>query len=987
MTVRRMAAGGLIHRSKTLRFTFDGKSYSGHPGDTLASALLANDVMLVGRSFKYHRPRGIFSAGPEEPNALVTLRSGARAEPDTKATTVELYDGLEASSQNCWPSPKFDFRAVHQLAGPLLNAGFYYKTFMWPAALWEKFYEPAIRRSAGLGALSGLDDPDAYEKSHAFCDLLVIGGGPAGLAAALSAGRAGARVILAEEDFVLGGRLLGDIAQVDGAPAAAWAAQAEAELGALPNVRVLKRTAVFGAFDGEYGAIERVSDHLPVPPPFAPRQRLWKIVARQCVLAAGAQERPLVFPGNDRPGIMLASALRTYINRFGVMPGRQVAIFTTSDDGWRSARDLRAAGAAIAAVIDARADVSPELRKLAGSALQFLGAHVSDSTGYRRLRTIDITDRDGRKQTIAADTLGVSGGWTPSIGIATHLGSKGTWSDELSAFLCSDLPAGMQIAGAAAAQWTLADALHHGALAGAQAAAQIGRAPKAHKPTVASDEAAGGRPTWLFTGGRTKAFVDLQNDVTASDVALAAQEGFRSVEQLKRYTTLGMATDQGKTSNVNGLAILASEISKTIAETGATRARPPHVPVAIGAFAGIHTGKHFKPARLTASHAASSEAGATFVEAGPWMRAQWFNAPGEIDWLTSVSREVKAVRSGVGICDVSTLGKIALCGSDVSAFLDRVYINTFSTLPVGKVRYGVMLREDGFVMDDGTTARLAPDQWVMTTTTVNAGKVMQHLEYCHQVLWPDLDVQMVSVTEQWAQYAVAGPQSRALLQALLGDVIDISNDAFPYMTCAEFLAGRIPLRLFRVSFSGELAYEIAAPAGYGDALFKALLQAGKALGVVPYGTEALSVMRIEKGHVAGAELNGQTVARDLGLGRMMSTKKDYIGRTMAAREALVDPVRPALVGLRPVDRTQRLRSGALLFARDVTPAPGNHAGHVTSAAFSPTLNGWIGLGLLARGLERRGEIIRAWDPVRNGDDELEVVDPVFVDAEGARLRA
>jgi sarcosine oxidase subunit alpha len=448
-----------------------------------------------------------------------------------------------------------------------------------------------------------------------------------------------------------------------------------------------------------------------------------------------------------------------------------------------------------------------------------------------------------------------------------------------------------------------------------------------------------------------------------------------------------MATDQGKTSNVNGLAILASEIRKTIAETGATRARPPHVPVAIGAFAGLHSGKHFKPTRLTASHAASAALNATFVEAGQWMRAQWFNAPGESDWLQSVTREVKAVRSSVGICDVSTLGKIALCGSDVGTFLDRVYINTFSTLPIGKVRYGVMLREDGFVMDDGTTARLSADHYVMTTTTVNAGKVMQHLEYYHQVLWPELDVQMVSVTEQWAQYAVAGPKSRDLLQALLGDAFDVSNEAFPYLACAEFHVGTVPLRLFRVSFSGELAYEIAAPAGYGEALFNALMQAGNALGVTPYGTEALSVMRIEKGHVAGSELNGQTVARDLGLGRMMSVKKDYIGRTMAAREALIDPDRPTLVGLRPVDRSQRLRNGALLFARDVMPAPDTNAGFITSSAFSPSNNHWIGLGLLARGPERHGEIIRAWDPVRSGDYELEVVDPVFVDTEGARLRA
>ncbi|HEY8334252.1 MAG TPA: 2Fe-2S iron-sulfur cluster-binding protein, partial [Tardiphaga sp.] len=458
----RIGSGGRIDRGKTISFRFDGKTFGGHPGDTLTSALLANNVMLVGRSFKYHRPRGIFSAGPEEPNALVTLRSGARAEPNTKATTVELFDGLEAASQNCWPSPGFDLRAVHQLAGPLLNAGFYYKTFMWPASFWERFYEPAIRASAGLGALSGLDDPDTYEKSHAFCDLLVIGGGPAGLAAALAAGRAGARVILAEEDFVLGGRLLAENAAVDDMSAAAWAALAEAELNALPNVRILRRTAVFGAYDDEYGAIERVSDHVIEPAPFTPRQRLWKIVATECILAAGAQERPLVFPGNDRPGVMLASAVRTYLNRFGVSPGQRVAIFTTSDDGWRTAADLRKAGVTITGIVDARKEVLPAVRSLAGNAPQYLGAHVTDTSGYRRLNSISIIDSDGRAKTIEADTLAVSGGWTPSIGIATHLGGKGDWSETQSAFLCVAPPRAMQIVGAAAGQWTLGEALQHG---------------------------------------------------------------------------------------------------------------------------------------------------------------------------------------------------------------------------------------------------------------------------------------------------------------------------------------------------------------------------------------------------------------------------------------------------------------------------------------------------------------------------------------------
>ncbi|MGP9812404.1 sarcosine oxidase subunit alpha family protein [Rhodopseudomonas sp. NSM] len=978
--------GGLIDRSQPLRFSFDGKPMTGFAGDTLASALVANGTRLVGRSFKYHRPRGIFSAGPEESNALVELRSGARREPNTKATTVELYDGLEAHSQNRWPSLAFDWRAVHQFASPLIVAGFYYKTFMWPASFWEKLYEPLIRRSAGLGRLSGEPDPDTYEKATAFCDLLIVGGGPAGLAAALAAGRAGARVILVEEDFRLGGRLLSEICEIDGLPGASWAQMAEAELASLRNVRILRRSSVFGIYDDEVGVIERVADHLPVPPAFTPRQRLWKIVARESLLATGAIERPIVFGGNDRPGVMLASAVRSYVNRFAAAPGQRAVVFTTSDDGWRSAADLARAGVEVAAVVDPRREVAASVRALAGNASVHLGASVTDAIGGQALRAVEFVGADGKRRKLAADLLAVSGGWNPNIALATHLGGKGEWNPETSAFLATGAPKAMTIAGAAAGRFTLAQALEDGARWGLEAASRCGHAGAAQPNYRARDEAFAVTPLWQVAGVRGKAFVDLQNDVTADDIEISAREGFRSVEHLKRYTTLGMATDQGKTSNVNGLAIMAALTERGIAAAGTTRARPPQVPVAIGAFGGLSTGKHFKPTRLTATHDWSARQGASFVETGQWLRAQWFATPGETEWLQSVSREVSAVRSRVGICDVSTLGKIALCGADVGAFLDRVYINTFSTLAVGKVRYGLMLREDGFVMDDGTTARLAEDHYVMSTTTANAVKVMQHLEFCHQVLWPELDVQMVSVTEQWAQVAVAGPQARALLQKLFGPGVDLSDTAFPYMACGEFRLGEVRVRLFRISFSGERAYEIAVPAGYGDALMRALMAAGEGLGVVPYGTEALGVMRIEKGHAAGNELNGQTVARDLGMGRMMSTKKDFIGRVMAGRPALIDPARPTLVGLRPVDRNDRLRNGAHLFAPGVTPAPETDQGFVTSSAFSPSLGHWIALALLSRGPERIGERIRVFDPIRSHDFEAEIVSPVFVDPEGVRLR-
>jgi heterotetrameric sarcosine oxidase alpha subunit len=985
----RLPTGGLVDRNRTVSFRFDGRRYRGLAGDTLASALIANGVRLVGRSFKYHRPRGILTAGPEEPNALMELRTGARREPNSKATAVELYEGLEAESQNRWPSLRFDLMAANQLFSPLLVGGFYYKTFMWPAGLWEKFYEPLIRRAAGLGRASGLPDPDRYESATAYCDVLVIGAGPAGLAAALAAGRSGARVILCEDDFSLGGRLLSERYDVDGRPGHVWAEGVEAELASLPEVRIFRRTQVFGTYDsGTYGAVERVSDHLPVPPAHQPRQRLWRIVAKRCVNAMGAIERPLVFGGNDRPGVMMASAMRTYVNRFAAAPGRRVAVFTTTDDGWQTAADLGAAGISVEAIIDPRPEVGAQLLLKASraGARPLLGATVRDADGGHSLRNIEVR-RGADLIRIEVDALAVSGGWNPQVALTTHTGAKPRWSEKLSTFVPDKLPEGMRVAGAANGDFSLGACLRGGMGAGTQAAADLGFSAPAAPPPSASDEPREVKALWHVTESRNKAFVDLQNDVTAKDVEIAHAEGFRSVEHLKRYTTLGMATDQGKTSNVNGHAMMAALTGRGMAATGTTMSRPPHLPVAIGAFAGPHVGKHFKATRLTAGHDWALANGATMVEAGQWLRPQWFTKLGEADWLQSVTREVEAVRSAVGVCDVSTLGKIDIKGPDAGTFLDRVYINTFSTLPVGKARYGVMLREDGFVMDDGTSARFAPEHFVMSTTTANAAKIMQHLEFCHQVLWPDLDVAMVSVTEQWSQYAVAGPRSRELLQNLFGTSVDLSNEAVPYLACAEFPLGAMTARLFRISFSGELAYEIAVSARYGESLVRALMEAGRDFGVTPYGTEALSVLRIEKGHVAGNELNGQTTARDLGLGRMMSTKKDYIGRVLAGRRALIAPDRPSFVGFKPVDPSRRLRAGAHFLRVGAAATAENDEGYMTSVAYSPHVRSWIGLGLLVRGPERIGERVRAYDPVRNGDIEVEVVSPIFVDPEGARLNA
>ena len=974
--------GGQVDQSREISFRFNDTWMRGHPGDTLASALLANGQKLVGRSFKYHRPRGIFTAGSEEPNALVQLRTGAHQEPNTRATTVELFDDLRATSQNHRGSLEWDLTAVTDLMSPFLSAGFYYKTFMWPRAFWEKLYEPVIRASAGLGRLSMKEDPDQYDKGFLHCDLLVIGAGPSGLMAALTAGRSGARVILADEDFAPGGRLNAETLELGGMAGADWAAQVVAELADMPNVRVMPRTTVYGAYDhGIYGALERCTDHL-AESGGKPRQMLWRVYSKRAVLAAGATERPIAFGNNDRPGVMMAGAVRAYVNRFGVTPGHHVAVFTNNDDGWRTAKDLVGKGVEVVAVIDSRD--KPAVCDIPG-ARHVRGAAVMDTVGRKGIKSITLTDG----QVIPADSLAVSGGWNPNVHLTCHQRGRPEWRDDLQAFVPGGaLPPGMAVAGAANGQMTLAAALAEGQ---AQAKAQL----EGLSHTVANvelpqaeDEPREAAAFWHVKDSKKRAWVDQQNDVTVKDVKLANREGFRSVELLKRYTTLGMATDQGKTSNIAGLAILAEESGKTIPEVGTTIFRPPYTPVPIGALGGRSRGRDFRPYRLTPSHKWAEENGATFVEVGSWLRAQWFARDGEKGWRDSVDREVEMTRNSVGICDVTTLGKIDVQGKDAAEFLNKVYANGFAKLAVGKVRYGLMLREDGIAYDDGTTARLGENHFVMTTTTANAGVVFRRLEFARQCLWPNLDVHLISTTDGWAQFAVAGPNSRSLLQKVVDKEHDLSNEGFPFMACGEVtVCGGMPARLFRISFSGEMAYEIAVPARYGNSMMDVLMEAGQEFDAVPYGTEALGVMRIEKGHAAGNELTGQTTAHNLGMGRMVSQKKECIGNVLSQRPEMVRDDAVKLMGFKPVNPAEALIAGMHFINRNATANMDNDQGWMTSVAYSPSLGHSIGLGFVKSGDTRKGEIIRAVSPVHGKEVEVEIVSAHFIDPEGERLRA
>jgi sarcosine oxidase subunit alpha len=1003
----RVVGGSLIDRNAPLGFHFNGQSLRALRGDTLASALLANGIHLVARSWKYHRPRGVMAAGVEDPNAVVQLAQGAQSVPNARATEVELYEGLTASSVNCFPGPEHDWMALASLAAGLMPAGFYYKTFMWPGRWWPS-YERWIRRAAGLGSAPPLSDPDTYERLHAHCDVLVVGAGPAGLSAALAAARSGARVILADEGARFGGSLNATLVTVEHLSAHGWIAQTAAELARLPDVTMLTRSTVFGYHDHNLLTIaQRLTDHLPLEQRSGPRERLWKVHAREVVLATGAHERPLVFRNNDRPGVMLASAVSAYLHAYGVCCGRRAVVFTNNDNAYRTALDLHAAGARIEAIVDARGRGAGSLQDAARErGIEVMrGAVVFDTIGSRRITAVRVAGFDGNSlqgatRTLTCDLLAVSGGYSPVVHLHAQSGGRPQWSEAGHCFVPGQSVQAERSAGACNGSFGLAEALAQGWQAGLDAATLASPLPPGEGPGFAlrsrlrpaeqgvrADDA--GRteplaPLWAVPdpAGGDKAFVDFQNDVTAADIALATREGYRSIELVKRYTAVGFGTDQGKLGNVNAMAIAAAATGRSIAETGTTTYRPNYTPVSFGAIAGRETGALFDPERKTPIHQWHVAQGAQLENVGQWKRPWYYPRAGE-SMHEAVQRECRAVRQAVGIMDVSTLGKIDAQGPDVAAFLDWFYTSSWPDLKVGRCRLGLMLDESGMVLDDGVGVRLGERHFMLTTTTGGAARVLGWMERWRQTEWPQFRVHLTSVTEQWAAIGLAGPLSRQVLQAV-GTEIDCSREAFPFLHVRTGSVAGVAARVMRVSFSGELAYEVYVPADHGRALWEALMRAGAPHGITPYGTETMHVLRAEKGYIiVGQDTDGSVTPIDLGMERFVSRTKEFLGKRSLARADTSRTDRKQLVGLLTEDAALVLPEGGQIVHAPGGQPPVPMLGHVTSSYASATLERSIALALVKSGRARLGERVF----VTLGDGQLapaQITSPVFYDPKGAR---